>query len=44
VRRHVCPRTDVSVSEHYKDPIKRAGLVQSEHHHNHFMFSPWYGW
>jgi hypothetical protein len=24
----------VSVSWHYKDPTKHAGLVQSEHHHH----------
>jgi len=36
VERHVNSRTTVSVSEHYRDQVKRAGLVQSGHHH-HFI-------
>ena len=31
---HVYPRTVVSVSQHYKNPTKRVGLVQSGHHHH----------
>ena len=34
VLRHVYPRTDVSVSWHYKNPPKCVGLVQSEPHHH----------
>jgi len=37
VEQHVYPLTVVSVSYHYKDPIKRVGLVQSRHHHHHYF-------
>jgi hypothetical protein len=36
VGRHVYSRTVVSVSYHYKNPTKCAGLVQSGPHH-HFI-------
>jgi len=34
VGRHVYPQTVVSVSWHYKNPIKCVGLVQSGPHHH----------
>ena len=34
VRRHVYPRTDVSVSWHYENPTKCVGVVQSKPHHH----------
>jgi len=33
VGRHVFPRTIVSVSQHYKNPTKRVGFLQSGYHY-----------
>ena len=37
VEQHVYLLTVVLVSLHYKNPIKRVGLVQSRCHHNHLI-------
>ena len=41
IQNNMCEWSDVSisVSYHYKDPIKRVGLVQSGYHHYHITIS-----